>query len=125
MAEQLLKIELPNKAISSAGLGALVNAPADEHAQALMVELGHDISSHRGRQLNAELVSDAELILVMTEKQEIALTQQFPQARGRVYRLGHWNKQNIADPYRKPREEFEIALQHIQTGIASWLPKLR
>lgn len=125
MAEQLLKIELPQKAISSAGLGALVNAPADDHAQALMTELGHDISQHRGRQINAELISQADLILVMTQKQEILLTQQYPQARGRVYRLGHWDKQDIADPYQKPREAFELALQHIQTGIASWLPKLR
>lgn len=125
MAEQLLKVALPKKTISSAGLGALINAPADDHAQALMTELGHDISAHRGRQLNAELIRNADLIFVMTHKQEALLTQQFPQARGRVYRLGHWDKQDIADPYQKPREAFEQALQHIQTGIASWLPKLR
>lgn len=125
MAEQLLKVALPKKTISSAGLGALINAPADDHAQALMTELGHDISAHRGRQLSAELIRNADLIFVMTHKQEALLTQQFPQARGRVYRLGHWDKQDIADPYQKPREAFELALQHIQTGIASWLPKLR
>ncbi len=125
MAEQLLKVALPNKAISSAGLGAMVAAPADDIAQALMTELGHDISEHRGRQLTAELVSAADLILVMTQKQEALLTQQYPQARGRVYRLGHWDKQDIADPYQKPRAAFELALQHIHTGIAAWLPKLR
>lgn len=125
MAEQLLKVALPKKTISSAGLGALINAPADDHAQALMTELGHDISAHRGRQLSAELIRNADLIFVMTHKQEALLTQQFPQARGRVYRLGHWDRQDIADPYQKPREAFELALQHIQTGIASWLPKLR
>ena len=125
MAEQLLKIALPQKTISSAGLGAMVNASADDHAQALMAELGYDISEHRGRQINAELISGADLILVMTQKQETLLTQQYPQARGRVYRLGHWDKQDIADPYQKPRKEFELALQHIQAGIASWLSKLR
>jgi len=125
MAEQLLKTALPKKIISSAGLGAMVNAPADDHAQALMTELEQDISEHRGRQINAELISGADLILVMTQKQEDLLTQQYPQARGRVYRLGHWIKQDIADPYQKPRKEFELALQHIQAGIASWLPKLR
>lgn len=125
MAEQLLKVALPKKVISSAGLGSMVGAPADDHALALMTELGYDISAHRGRQINAELIRNADLILVMTRKQETLLTQQYPQARGRVYRLGHWDKQDIADPYQKPREAFELALQHIQTGIASWLPKLR
>ena len=52
MAAAMLKHQLGEQTdvtVGSAGLGALVGYPADDHAIALMQERGLDISDHRGR----------------------------------------------------------------------------
>ena len=51
--------------IRSAGLGALVGHPPDPKACQLMMEKGIDISDHRARQLNQEMIRKSDLILVM------------------------------------------------------------
>ncbi|MDT9127004.1 arsenate reductase/protein-tyrosine-phosphatase family protein, partial [Escherichia coli] len=76
-----------NVHVSSAGLGAMVGHPADEHAQTLMDGLGLSIRNHRARQLTQALISSHELILVMTARQKDMLQTEYPSARGRVYRI--------------------------------------
>lgn len=114
----------PAVSVSSAGLGALVGNGADPHALALMAERGLDLSAHRARQIDQGLVSGHELILVMTQRQKESLEREFPSARGRVFRLGHWQNQDIADPYQKDRAAFELALHHIDQGITDWCARL-
>jgi protein-tyrosine phosphatase len=53
------------------------------------------------------------------------LEQQFPQVRGRVFRLLEAQKADIPDPYRQPREVFEAALVQIEQGVADWTRKIR
>ena len=59
MAEALLReaLEPHGVKVSSAGLAALVDRPADEHARALMQERDIDVSAHRARQLTPELLA--------------------------------------------------------------------
>lgn len=126
MAEALLAHQLAGKGVrvESAGIGALVNHPADPMAQALMEERGIDLSAHRARQLNADMVSEFELILVMEEWQQKKIESDFIHARGRVHRLGKWSGEDIPDPYKKPREAFEEALRLIDSGLEVWKRKL-
>ncbi len=129
MAEALLRKELAADGdgyeVRSAGLGALVGHPADEIAQELMRRMGIDISDHRARQLDSELVHWADLILVMETSQKKALEADEPSARGRVYRLGEWGDFDVPDPYRRPEEAFQQALTLISQGVSEWIPKLR
>lgn len=126
MGEALLRARLQerNITVSSAGLGALTGYPADPMAQTLMHEKDIDISAHRARQFGAEHLREAELILVMESWQQREIEKNFPPARGRVYRLGHWGGFDIADPYRKPRAAFEQALLEIERGIDEWIKRL-
>lgn len=127
MAERLLQEALgASVSVSSAGLGALVGQGADPHALALMAERGLDLSAHRARQLSASLVGRHELILVMTQRQKDALEREFPSARGRVFRLCHWQQpaQDVADPYQQDRAAFEQALHRIDLGVADWCARL-
>jgi protein-tyrosine phosphatase len=48
-----------------------------------------------------------------------------PTARGKVYRLGEWQDIDIADPYRREREAYEVALRDIEAGVASWVDRIR
>ncbi|BBL35809.1 low molecular weight protein-tyrosine-phosphatase Ptb [Nitrosomonas stercoris] len=110
--------------VSSAGLGALVDHPADPVACQLIAEKGFDISAHRARQLTDEMIHQADLILVMEAWQKNAIETRAPSARGKVFRLGEWNKTDISDPYQKGVSEFTQALQLIEQGVAQWMARL-
>lgn len=111
--------------VESAGLGALVGHPADEFAIELMRERGIDITSHRARQLHPDMVSAADLILVMEHGHKKAIDGMDPAARGKVQRLGEWQDMEISDPYRQPKEVFADALQDIEDGVADWVEQLK
>ena len=128
MAEALLKRELRGQGdykVESAGLGALVGHPASEHSVDLMAELGEDISAHRARQIHPDMVAAADLVLVMEAGHRKAIDDADPTARGKVHRLGEWQGRDIMDPYRKPRAAFEVALEDIREGVASWAKRIR
>ncbi len=128
MAEALLREQLKGQeeiTIASAGLGALVDHPAHEHAVELMHERGIDITMHRARQLTPELVTEADLVLVMESGHKKVLDANEPTARGKVYRLGEWQDEDIPDPFRQPREAFEATLALIDGGVADWVEKLK
>jgi len=110
--------------VSSAGLGALVNHPADPIACQLIAEKGLDISAHRARQLTNEMIHAADLILVMEAWQKAAIETRAPSARGKVFRLGKWDKTDISDPYQKDLSAFIQALKLIEQGVAQWMAKL-
>ena len=127
MAEALLRDALRGQAemtVESAGLGALVGHPADKFAIELMRERGIDITSHRARQLHPDMVSAADLILVMEHGHKKAIDGLDQAARGKVQRLGEWQDMEISDPYRQPKEVFADALQDIEDGVADWVERL-
>ncbi len=129
MAEGLLKQALieSGKAdcfVSSAGLNALIGHKADPKACQVMMKKGIDISSHRACQLNSEMIRKAELILVMETLQKNAIEEAEPSTKGKVFRLGEWEKFDIADPYQKELSVFEATLTLIDQGVFQWIKKL-
>lgn len=127
MAEAILRQSLVDRSqidVSSAGIGALVGHPADDHAISLMEERGLDISGHRARQISPELISQNDLILVLEAGHKRVIDTNEPSARGKVYRLGEWEDLDIPDPYKQQRSAFEDALKLIDKGVDSWVAKL-
>ena len=127
MAEALLKDALREQQdmiVESAGLGALVDHPASEHAVTLMQERGLDISGHRARQITPEMVHAADLVLVMEAGHRRAIDMNEPASRGKIYRLGEWQDRDIKDPYRQPKEAFEAALADIDDGVVEWAKRI-
>ena len=131
LAEALLARELPGHSVTSAGLGAVVGAPADPFSLEIAAEQGLDLSAHRARQVSQWMCQQAELILVMEQAHKLRLEQQFPLVRGKVFRLGQFGQPgnpapfDVADPYREPRAAFEAAWAAIAGGVASWVPRIR
>ena len=41
-------------------------------------------------------------------------------AKGKTFRLGHWQSKNVADPYQHDQAVFDETCQLIQTYIADW-----
>ena len=128
MAEAVLRDALKVRkevVVESAGLGALVGEPASGFSVELMQERGLDITGHRAQQLTPELITRADLILVMESGHRRAVDENEPTARGKLYRLGEWQDLEIPDPYRQPREAFEETLKLIDKGVADWVERLK
>jgi protein-tyrosine phosphatase len=110
--------------VHSAGIGALVNHPADENTQAMMLAKDIDLSAHRAKQLTLEHLRQADLVLVMEKHHRQAVIDLDPTARGKTFLLGHWINTEIPDPYRRGEEAHAEALRLIELAISPWLEKL-
>ena len=101
--------------VHSAGIGALVNHPADENTQAMMLAKDIDLSAHRAKQLTLEH---------LRQYHRQAVLDLDPTARGKTFLLGHWINTEIPDPYRRGEEAHAEALRLIELAISPWLEKL-
>lgn len=126
MAEALLQSGLPELQVSSAGTGALVGYPADPIVLDLMSQQGLDVSSHRARQLTAELGAAADLILVLDHSHREWVSRQLPQLFGRTHLLLAWDdaRDEVPDPYRQSRAVFEQSLELIRRGVEGWRERI-
>ena len=127
MAEGLLHEALADRPaeVASAGTGALLGHPADEHVCELLAGRGIDMSRHRARQATPELLRWADLVLAMQRHHLDEIYRIDPAARGKAFLLGHWlGQREIEDPYQQGRKAFETTLVELDEGLASWLPKL-
>lgn len=122
-AEYVLKKKLHGKEImvSSAGLTALKDKPADGTAQQIANMHGIDMQAHHGRQLTAELVAQNSVILVMEQRHLNDLHSRYPEARGKTFLLGKWiENTEIPDPYRQSKEAFEHVYALIDSACSAW-----
>jgi protein-tyrosine phosphatase len=117
MAEGLFKHALPEKAVFSAGLGAMLGDPADPLAVKLMAERGIDIREHRARDLAGWMISETDLIVTMDQDQKRYIEQRYPASRGKVVRIGEHANYDVPDPYRHGMPAFRHALNLISHGI--------
>jgi protein-tyrosine phosphatase len=122
MAEYFLKQQYPQLNIESAGISGLVGHQADEKAKLCMLRLGINMQPHIGRKLSAEHIKKADLVLVMSHNQQKHIEQTWPFAKGKIYRLGHWQNRNVPDPYQHDQTVFDETCQLIQQCITDWKP---
>jgi protein-tyrosine phosphatase len=73
--------------VGSAGTWAQPGLPPDARALQDARDMGLDITSHRSRQVNAVLLSQSNLVLVMEAGQKEALQVEFPKEREKVFLL--------------------------------------
>lgn len=128
MGEYLLRQKLahrPELTIHSAGIGALVDKPADDTALALLQEHGIDAGNHRARQASEAMLANADLILAMEQGHLRQLHRMAPQTRGKAFLIGKWmGDQEVPDPYKQQRPAFEHAYKLIDQATDAWLKYL-
>jgi protein-tyrosine phosphatase len=117
MAEGLFKQALPDKAVFSAGLGAMVGDPADPLSIQLMSERGIDIRGHRARTLEGWMISETDLIVTMDQTQKCFIEQRYPTTKGRVVRIGEEGNYDVPDPYLQGMPAFRRAFDLIVRGV--------
>lgn len=125
IAERLLRSNLGEKVIDSAGTGALIGHPADDTAISVSENHGLSLDNHKAQQFTARLARNYDLILVMEKGHLESISKIAPEARGKTMLLGHWSGQKeIPDPYRKSREAFESVYNLIEEACGLWAKKL-
>ena len=115
----------PKLNISSAGISALVDKPIHESSGKVLIAHGYNSNGHIARQLNTQIIEEADLILVMENFQQQRLMKHYPAASGKVMLLGKWlNNLEINDPYRKSAEAFGLVFKQIESACNLWSDKL-
>ena len=124
IGEVLLKQQYPDKHIDSAGLSAVVGSGADAKALAVMEEDDVDMSEHVAKQIDEDLVREADLILTMSTTQTKWIEDQWPHCRGKTFRIGYWIDKDVADPYGHDLSAFDTAKQDIIDSLNQWFNKI-
>lgn len=128
VAGAMLAARLPEKHIETAGLNALEGHGVDPKARALAEADGLDVSQHEARQVTVDILQSADLVLVMSDGQRLAVGQMDPATLGKTMLLGRWlgdgKGREIPDPYRKSSEAFQQVHQLLIQAADSWVGKL-
>jgi protein-tyrosine-phosphatase len=117
--------ELPLRA-ESAGLYPVMDQATEEAIEAASA-YGVDLFGHQSRQLSEALVSEADLILAMTEMHTIQIEDRFADARGKTFTLLGFigENGNIADPYGQSLAEYRRCAHRIWAAVEKVVDRLR
>jgi protein-tyrosine phosphatase len=134
MAEGLLRHMLPPETraavhVHSAGTHGLDGEPAAPFAVQAAAAMGVDLSRHRARSLDPEMVRQADVILVMEPFHRDIVNRALPaEAKERLRLLATFEdpprSDTIADPYNKPLEAYQACLERIYRCLGNVVPGL-
>ncbi len=136
MAQALIRKEIEDRglasdiAVDSAGTYAMVDHPASGGSINAMAQRGLDINAHRAKQLTADLVNQADVILVMEERHRRSIFVTWPRAIMKTLLLSELSGDHagIDDPYGGEQWEYdqtaEIIEDYVQRGMPTLLKRL-
>ena len=103
----------------SAGLSAQPGFPLNERARAALKSEGIEPDEHESRQLRADMVEKADLILSMTSEQAGELERRFPRAAERIYTLAGFAglEEEIPDPFGGSQRIYDRTLSRLDAII--------
>lgn len=126
VGERMLRAALPGLRIDSAGIGAVVGAPADPLAAAVAAERGVSLDGHVARQFDAALASGYDLILTMEPGHRREIARTLPQVSGKCMLFDQWTGgRGIEDPFRKPEAVHRKVQAEIAAAAEAWAARLK
>ncbi len=113
-----------NIRLLSAGIAAAEGLPATELAVATASRWGIDIRDHQSQRLDAELLTEADLILAMSDEHVETVLSLDPAAEDRTFLLKVFPRPErfdpagtVADPIGKGPEEYEKCFLEIEEHL--------
>ena len=104
--------------VESAGTHALSGYAAATIAQATLSEIGLSLEHHRSQSANAGLISNASLVVTMTDLQRDMLHNAFPQAKDRVLSFDDLTGLgDVADPTSGDADEVRAVRDQLQSAM--------
>jgi len=124
---QLLGGSGPAVAVTSAGVWAQEGKAAEPAARRAAAALGVNLDDHRATPLTTDIVSRADIILVMDFYNLADVFARFPQARGKTQLLSApgGREREIADPYGGDVGTVSNTFLQIDRALESILERLR
>jgi len=126
LAEGLLRHHFTRAGVSplvrSAGVAATLGRAADPRAVNAARELGIDLTAHRATPLTRDIVDASDLIFIMDRLNEAEVLARFPNARGKLRRLGSLAMDAaegdvIPDPYSLDGNAVDAAARRIDDAV--------
>ncbi|AET70908.1 protein-tyrosine-phosphatase [Desulfosporosinus orientis DSM 765] len=107
--------------VCSAGTNSWDGDAVSAHVVEILRDLDIDLSQHRARRINEELVADADWIIPMTQAQEEGLKRIFPQFSEKIRCLGNWGakKRDVIDPWMGSLEVYQQTALEIRDLLNS------
>ena len=136
MAEGLLGEMLKEKNIQgievfSAGTNPVPGASPTRETIEIMRKEGIDISGHKSTYITYDLISQADLILVMGEVHKEKILDMKPEVKNKVFLLREFADDisegeipDIVDPIGQPLSVYEKCLFEIKDALKKALPKI-
>lgn len=133
--EMLKKNNQKHIKVSSAGISATEGQPANLKAIKVLEEKGIDISLHRSKQINDDMIKRSDLILTMTDIHKKIIKKYFPNSINKIFTLKEYaykindekmdrNNSDIADPYGMDYIVYEQSMMEIDAEIEKIARKL-
>lgn len=114
--------------IGSAGTWADPNKVVIPPMKRIAGHLHLDLSAHKSRRINRELLSSYDLILVMENNQREALLVEFPEMKNRLFLLSEvtvGRAYNIPDPHAQTGDTFQDVASELQDLIDKGYKNIR
>jgi protein-tyrosine-phosphatase len=132
MAEAILKRLVstrPDAAqwhIESAGTWAIDGYPAAEYSQYAMQSMGMDISSHRSKSINRELINQFDLILTMDNSHKEGIIAEFGLVPDRIFMLSEMVGliNDIPDPIGRRFADYEETAHLLERLLSNGLEQI-
>ena len=124
--QDMIKDRADEWIVESAGTWAPEGEPAAQRTQLVLQELGIDLRDHRSRQVNQQMLSQFNLILVMERGHKEALRVEFPEIAKNVYLLSEMIGANfeIQDPIGMSMAEFLLTRNEISEILTAGSKKI-
>ena len=105
--------EMPAAVAISAGTNAAVGSGASHEAVQAMKTRGLDLSQHSSRQVNVDLLQNADIVLTMTQNHRQAILSRWPHLTAKVLPLSSSGR-DVADPYGGSQQVYLAAATEIE-----------
>lgn len=132
MAKALLVQEIARRGlqdavkVDSAGVFAVIGAPASQGSVVAMSERGLDISDHRGKQLASSHVQEADILLVMEESQRRVIFNHWPRALSKTFLFSEMvgEGKDVADPYGQDQAAYDQTARLLESIVQRGMPQI-
>lgn len=126
--ESLLAANIPELRITSAGIHAADQHTSPDRAIRLAAEFGVDLNAHRTTPISAEILSAADLILVMEGAQRAELARLHPDVKSKVRVLGDFldsRPRELPDPWSEDATVGRTIFRRVERAAGVLSERLR
>lgn len=126
LRERLVAIGFHDWSVKSMGIRAIGGQPAAPHSLSLMAERGIDLSEHRSRAFDLDLVESSTLVLCMEQAQVDWIYHAYPHQRGNIFTLSDmsYRQYDVPDPYGEALDAYRKMVSDVATLIEAGLPRI-